>query len=300
MSKILVLGSLSTDFVATTEIRPNVGETVQGQSFFTTFGGKGANQAVAIARLGSEVTMLGRVGDDSFGQPIVDNLKANGVNVSNVESVTDMSSGAALITIADSDNSIIYVPGANACVDAAYVRAHKDAILACDLAVTQHELSEEAVLALAEICKENNIPFILNPAPYRDLPAGLLDMVNYIIPNESECKLLFPNMTIEEALEANPNKLIVTMGSRGVMFNDGQTSHLVASFKVDVVDTTGAGDTFVGGFSTGIAKGLNLKNAIKLGNLAGGQSVTKMGAQGGMPHLADLKENSNYDKDWNL
>lgn len=300
MSKILVLGSLSTDFVATTDIRPDVGETVQGNSFFTTFGGKGSNQAVAASRLESKVVMLGKVGDDSFANSIVDNLSDNGVDVSCVESVTHTSSGAAVITISDSDNSIVYVPGANGCVDAEYVNKYKKEILSCDIAVAQHEVSEEAVEALANICEEGKIPFVLNPAPYRKVKESILEKATYLLPNENECKLLYPNLSIEEAVAKYPNKLLVTMGSQGVFFNDGEKSHLVPTFKVDAVDTTGAGDTFIGGFSTAISNGLSIEDSITLANLAASQSVTKMGAQGGMPKLKDLKNNKNYKSSWNL
>lgn len=300
MKKILVLGSLSTDFVAITDRRPNVGETVQGNEFFTTFGGKGANQAVAIARLNSNVVMLGKVGADSFGEDILDNLKNNSVDINCVESVSSAPSGAALITIADSDNSIVYVPGANGSVDGEYVRKNKATIIDCDIAIAQNEVSEDAIEALAEICIEAKIPFILNPAPYREVKASILEKATYLLPNESECKLLYPDLSIEEAVAKYPNKLIVTMGSNGVLFNDGNKSYLIPSFKVETVDTTGAGDTFIGGFSTGIANDLSITEAIALGNLSASESVTKMGAQGGMPRLEELKNNKNYRKEWNL
>lgn len=300
MSKILVLGSLSTDFVATTDIRPDMGETVQGNTFFTTFGGKGANQAVAASRLGADVVMLGKVGGDYLGQNILENMKAHNIDISSVEVVEDTSSGAAVITIYNSDNSIIYVPGANGLVDAEYVRSHKDAILGCDIAVAQHEVSEEAVCELVKICHENNIKVIINPAPFRSIPEEIVELVDYLIPNESECRLLFPDYSLDQALEKYPNKLIITVGSKGVMFNDGEKNILVPSFKVDVVDTTGAGDTFVGGFSVGVSNGLSLEDAISFGNLSAGQSVTKMGAQGGMPKIEDLRKNENYNSEWSL
>lgn len=300
MKKILVLGSLSTDFVAITDRRPNVGETVQGNEFFTTFGGKGANQAVAAARLNSNVVMLGKVGVDSFGEDILDNLRKNSVDVKCVESVTSVSSGAALITIADSDNSIVYVPGANGKVDGEYVRKNKDTIEACDIAIAQNEVSEDAIEVLAEICIEAKIPFILNPAPYRELKASILEKATYLLSNESECKLLYPDLSIEEAVAKHPNKLVVTMGSKGVFFNDGKESHLVETFKVDAVDTTGAGDTFIGGFATGLVNNLSLEDSIILGNLSASESVTKMGAQGGMPRLEELKNNKNYKNKWKL
>ncbi len=300
MSKVLVLGSLSTDFVATTDIRPDVGETVQGNTFFTTFGGKGSNQAVAASRLGADVTMLGMVGSDSFADSILENLRVNKISIDCVESVTEESSGAAIITIADSDNSIIYVPGANAKVDADYVERYREKILECDIAVSQHEVSEEAVYKLIEICHNNNIPTVINPAPFRNVEGSVIEKITYLIPNESECKLLFPSKSIEDVVSEYPNKLLVTMGSEGVYFNDGKESKLISTYKVDAVDTTGAGDTFIGSFSVGISNGFDIEDAIKLANLSASQSVTKMGAQGGMPLLEDLKNNPNYDKKWSL
>lgn len=299
MSKILVLGSLSTDFVATTDIRPNVGETVQGNSFFTTFGGKGANQAVAASRLNQNVVMLGMVGDDNFGKEILSNLSNNGIDISCVESVNNTSSGAALITIADSDNSIIYVPGANGIVNADYVSKYSSAFENTDIAVAQNEVSEESIIKMLEICDAKGIKSIVNPAPFREMPEFIIEKASFLIPNESECKLMFPNLTVEEAVKLYPNKLIVTMGSKGVYFNNGNESILVPSFKVEAVDTTGAGDTFVAGFSVGISNGLSIEEAISFANLTASMSVTKMGAQGGMPTLKALKDNKNYNKNWN-
>lgn len=300
MKKILVLGSLSTDFVAITDRRPNVGETIQARDFFTTFGGKGANQAVAASRLGSEVIMLGKVGDDLFGERILKNLEDNSVDTNYVESVSGISSGAALITITDSDNSIVYVPGANGEIDREFVRRNKENIIKCDMAIAQNEVSEEAIEALSEICFNFNIPFILNPAPYKNLKKSILEKACYILPNESECKLLYPELSVEDAVKKYPNKLIVTMGEKGTIFNDGNENHTLQAFKVETVDTTGAGDTFIGGFSTGILNGFSIKESIVLGNLAASESITKIGAQSGMPTLESLKKNRKYNEKWNL
>lgn len=299
MSKIIVLGSLSTDFVATTDIRPNVGETVQGNSFFTTYGGKGANQAVAAARLGQDITMLGMVGDDQFGKSICNNLKNNNINIEGVETVTGTSSGAALITIADSDNSIIYVPGANGIVDSEYVNKNSSSFKSADIAIAQNEVSEESILKMVEICQKYGVKSIINPAPFRQLPKYIIENSSFLIPNESECKLMFPELSIEDAVKLYPNKLLVTMGSKGVYFNDGNKSILVPSFKVEAIDTTGAGDTFVAGFAVAISNNMTIEESIKFGCLTASMSVTKMGAQGGMPNLSELKLNKDFDPSWN-
>lgn len=300
MKKVLVLGSISTDFVAITDIRPNVGETIEGREFFTTFGGKGANQAVAAARLGAETLMLGNVGDDSFAGSLIKNLDSNGIDTSCVEPVTHMSSGAALITICDNDNSIVYVPGANANVDADYVSKFEGKIKEVDIVVCQNEVSESAVEKLVEIAHRNNVISVMNPAPYRELSKELIERVSFMIPNESECKLLFPNMSLEEAIEKYPNKLIVTLGSDGVIFNDGKENRKIKSYKVDAVDTTGAGDTFIGSFTFGLSNKMSIEDSIDFANLSASHSVTKMGAQGGMPSLEELKKDEKFKKHWNL
>ncbi|WAW14956.1 ribokinase [Peptostreptococcus equinus] len=300
MKKVLVLGSISTDFVSITDTRPNVGETVEGRDFFTTFGGKGANQAVAAARLEADVTMLGNVGDDSFADSLIKNLKDNNIETSYVEPVTHISSGAALITICDNDNSIVYVPGANGKVNANYVSRYEEIIKKFDIVVCQNEVPEDAIEKLIEIAHNNNIPSVMNPAPYRKLKDDLIEKITYLIPNESECKLLYPNLSIEEAIEKNPNKLIVTMGSDGVLFNDGKENIKISSYKVQALDTTGAGDTFIGSFATAISNGMDLNQAIDFANLSASHSVTKMGAQGGMPELKELKKDENFNSHWTI
>lgn len=300
MNNILVLGSISTDFVAITNIRPDVGETVEGKEFFTTFGGKGANQAVAASRLGAKTLMLGKVGDDLFADSLIKNLDNNGIDTSCVEAVRHTSSGAALITICDNDNSIVYVPGANGNVNADYVTKFENEIKAADVVVCQNEVSESAVEKFVEIAHKNNVISVMNPAPYRKLSKELIDRVSFIVPNESECKLLFPNMSLEEAIEKYPNKLIVTLGSDGVIFNDGKKNKKIKSYKVAVVDTTGAGDTFIGSFSFAISNNMSIEDSIDFANLSASHSVAKMGAQGGMPSIDELRKDEKFKEHWNI
>ncbi|MCC5890835.1 MAG: ribokinase, partial [Alkalibacterium sp.] len=258
MAKITVVGSISTDFVVETDRRPLMGETVEGKAFSTSFGGKGANQAVASARLGAATTMLGAVGVDSFGEELLGNLEDNGISVNNVERVTH-SSGSAFITLVDGDNSIIYVPGANG----AYAPEMLESVIeqgtiiqSSDLVMVQNETPVETVNFLISKCSELNVPLLLNPAPAREIDRELLEKVTFLTPNETECDVLFPGEDRSTLLERYPNKLIVTLGSKGAIFHDGERIQTVPSLTVDkVVDTTGAGDTFNGAFAFAHASG---------------------------------------------
>lgn len=300
MSKITVIGSLATDFVVSVDKRPVVGETIIGNDFKTTFGGKGANQAVAAARLGSHVAMIGKVGADSFGTEIIANLKENQISVSSVEPVTHLPSGSAHITLADGDNSIVVIPGANNAVDIQQLTKNKERIKTSDLVLLQQEIPSETVEAIVDFCYQHQIPTVLNPAPARSISQNVIDKVTYLTPNEHEFEELFPQLTVSEGLAKYPNKLIITVGSKGVLFNNGQEEILVPSYQVTPVDTTGAGDTFNGAFSVALTNQLSVAESIRFGNLAASLSIQKFGAQGGMPKLEELKEQPGYEKTWNF
>ncbi|PLS37049.1 ribokinase [Carnobacterium maltaromaticum] len=300
MSKITVIGSLATDFVVSVDKRPVVGETIIGNDFKTTFGGKGANQVVAAARLGSHVVMIGKVGADSFGTEIIANLKENKISVSSVEPVTHLPSGSAHITLADGDNSIVVIPGANNAVDIQQLTKNKERIKTSDLVLLQQEIPSETVEAIVDFCYQHQIPTVLNPAPACSISQNVIDKVTYLTPNEHEFEELFPQLTVSEGLAKYPNKLIITVGSKGVLFNNGQEEILVPSYQVTPVDTTGAGDTFNGAFSVALTNQLSVAESIRFGNLAASLSIQKFGAQGGMPKLEELKEQPGYEKTWNF
>lgn len=300
MSKITVIGSISTDFVVTANKRPGVGETITGNDFSTTFGGKGANQAVASARLGGDVYMAGTIGMDLFGKELIQNLTDNNIHADYVEPVTQVPSGSAHITIVDGDNSIVYVPGANNVIDTNRIEKLNELIQTSDIVVVQNELPQEVVEQIIEICFAQNVKVIYNPAPARFVSQSILEKATYLTPNESEFKLLFPNMTLSEGLAHYPNQLIVTMGSKGVYYHDGTNEKHVSSYSVDPVDTTGAGDTFNGAFAVALMAGLDMDSSIRFGNLAASLSIQKFGAQGGMPTLVEMKESENYEKAWNI
>ncbi|WP_336760137.1 ribokinase [Paenibacillus sp. USHLN196] len=283
MAKICVIGSSSMDLVVTSSRRPGAGETVLGDSFKTVPGGKGANQAVAAARLGGEVAMIGRVGDDAYGKDILENFRANAVNTQNVKPVTHLESGTAHIILAEGDNSIIVVEAANREVTPAYVDETAEVIRNADIVLIQQEIPEETVVHVSALCAEFGTPLLLNPAPARTLPQEVIDNAAYITPNEHEAEILFQAMSPAQALRQYPNKLFITEGSKGVRYYDGTEEILVPTYKVEAVDTTGAGDTFNAAFAVALAEGKPLQESIRFANRAASLSVTKFGAQGGMP-----------------
>ncbi|WP_145147695.1 ribokinase [Paenibacillus xylanexedens] len=290
MAKICVIGSSSMDLVVTSARRPGAGETVLGDSFKTVPGGKGANQAVAAARLGAKVAMIGRVGDDAFGKDILENFRANAVNTQNVKPVTHLESGTAHIILAEGDNSIVVVEAANREVTPAYVDEAAEVIRNADIVLIQQEIPEETVVHVSARCAEFGTPLLLNPAPARTLPQEVIDNAAYITPNEHEAEILFQGMSPAEALRQYPNKLFITEGSKGVRYFDGAEEILVPTYKVDAVDTTGAGDTFNAAFAVALAEGKPLQESIRFANRAASLSVTKFGAQGGMPTRDEVEE----------
>ncbi|WP_342573093.1 ribokinase [Paenibacillus sp. FSL R5-0749] len=290
MAKICVIGSSSMDLVVTSSRRPGAGETVLGDSFKTVPGGKGANQAVAAARLGAEVAMIGRVGDDAFGKDILENFRTNAVNTQNVKPVTHLESGTAHIILAEGDNSIVVVEAANREVTPAYVDEAAEVIRNADIVLIQQEIPEETVVHVSAMCAEFGTPLLLNPAPARKLPQEVIDNAAYITPNEHEAEILFHGMSSAQALRQYANKLFITEGSKGVRYFDGTEEILVPTYKVQAVDTTGAGDTFNAAFAVALAEGQPLQESIRFANRAASLSVTKFGAQGGMPTRDEVEE----------
>ncbi|KJL02581.1 MULTISPECIES: ribokinase [Priestia] len=290
MAKVTVIGSSSMDLVVTSNIRPGAGETVLGESFKTVPGGKGANQAVAAARLGANVSMIGCVGEDHYGKAILENFKSNGVSVENVKPVTDSDSGTAHIILAEGDNSIVVVKGANDYITPDYVEKAKEKIKEADIVLIQQEIPEETVEYVAQLCQELKVPLLLNPAPARPLKAEVIEQVSYITPNEHEAELLFEGKEKEEVLKQYPNKLFITEGKQGVRYFNGEKEVLVPSYQVETIDTTGAGDTFNAALAVALAEGMGFEKGIQFANRAASLSVTKFGAQGGMPTRKEVEE----------
>ena len=289
MIKIAVVGSSSMDLVVTSPKRPIAGETVLGDSFVTVPGGKGANQAVAAARLGAEVTMIGCVGDDFYGEIILENLKNNGVFTNFVEPVSGVASGTAHITLAEGDNSIIVVKGANDFITPDYVKKAMKIIEGSDIVLVQQEIPEETVEFLAELCEKLQKKLLLNPAPAREISELVIQRSSFITPNEHEFDILFKGRDRSEVLAEYPNKLFITEGKDGVRYFDGEQERVVPSFVVEAVDTTGAGDTFNAAFAVAVAEGKGFEECLLFANRAASISVTKFGAQGGMPTREEVE-----------
>jgi ribokinase len=296
--KVLVIGSINMDLVTKTPQVPRIGETLMGESFFTIPGGKGANQAVAASRLGAEVTLIGCVGNDAFGRQLVEGLTNEGINMSNVKPVTHSATGIASITLANGDNSIIVVPGANYEVTPEYVKNYEDVIAGSDILLLQLEIPLESVKEAVSIAKKHNVKVILNPAPIQALPKDLVEQVDYFTPNEHEQELLLTSSEwTDQELQSIKSKCIVTKGSKGVTLYHNGVEKEIPSFQVDVVDTTGAGDSFNGALALSLSEGISLEESCKFANAVGALSVTKLGAQGGMPTRKEIEEFLTVRKD---
>ncbi|WP_254901209.1 ribokinase [Tuberibacillus sp. Marseille-P3662] len=277
--KVTVIGSMNMDLVAETERRPEPGETVLGEQFTMNPGGKGFNQAVAAARLGADVQMIGRVGDDAFGREIISHLAKEGMSTNHVEQVTDTSTGTATIVVSEGENNIVVVPGANHRLSPEDLENVEPTIADSDIVLLQLETPMDTVTAAARVARRHHVPVILNPAPYQALPTALVHQIDYLTPNEHEHRL----MHHDALLDHFDNPLIVTKGSAGTdVYNHGKGS-TVQGYTVDPIDTTGAGDAFNGGLAARLASGSSLTEAVRYANAVGARAVTKLGAQSGMP-----------------
>lgn len=289
MGKTVVVGSINVDLVFTSDIRPKAGETVMGSTFSTIPGGKGANQAVAASKLGALSCMVGCIGNDQNGEFSINNLNLMNVDTSCIKKTDNVPTGVANIVVAEHDNSIIVIAGANYEITKEDIDSCKDVILSADIVLLQLEIPLEVVEYTANLCRENNVRVLLNPAPAVELPETLIENATYITPNEHELNIILGKQNnVDETIKMYPNKIIVTMGSKGVKYFDGEEMKIVPSYNVDVVDTTGAGDTFCGGLAAALVRGDKLEEAIMFANKAAAISITKLGAQSGMPTLEEF------------
>lgn len=280
------------DMTVTAERIPNKGETLLGDSISYIPGGKGANQAVAMARLGAEVEMFGCVGDDENGRKLLKNLEAEGIRTEHIKVLEDTPTGIALITVGENDNTIIVVPGANGKVDRTYAEGIRDELEAYDMVVMQHEIPLDTVHYIVDFCFGKGIPVVLNPAPAAAVPVEVIEKVTFLTPNEHEASLIFGSgISTEELLQRYPGKLVVTQGSQGVSaaLQSGEIVSVPAR-PAKVVDTTGAGDTLNGAFCVKAAEGAGLKEALTFANTAASLSTEKFGAQGGMPYAGEVEK----------
>jgi ribokinase len=289
-----------TDLVAYARRLPKLGETLAGSTFTIGFGGKGANQAVMAARLGAQVSMVAKLGDDAFGRDYLDNFRRNGVEVSHVGVSSDASTGVAPIWVDESsgNNAIIIVPGTNALLTVADVEAAKDAITAADVLVCQWEIPLECVVAAFAIARQAGVMTVFNPAPAQpELPGELLASTDLFCPNESETELLtgMPVTTLEQVeaaarslLARGVQRVVCTLGERGSLLVGADEVVHVPTDRVAAVDTTGAGDAYVGSLAYFLGRGLALPDAMARAGRIAAISVQKPGTQTSFPTAAEL------------
>lgn len=298
MKKCAVIGSINMDIVVRTPRFPVAGETLIGHSFVTVPGGKGANQAIALAKLGVPVRMAGMVGSDGFGRQYIDHFKAVGVDCSAVNVRDGVTTGVADIFVSDEgENCIVVVPGANAECDEAWLEEALEKIMDCDIFLLQLEIPLDTVKKCISKLRAAGKTIILDPAPAVPLDDEMLGQVDYITPNETELRIITPSLPEEAGLEARIRHLIGDSGrmvihkhgAEGAYIADKNGIEHVPGYKVKAVDTTAAGDTFNAGFAAGLAMGMSIREAVKLANAAGAMAVTQLGAQGGMPTLAQAQ-----------
>lgn len=284
---IAVAGSVNRDIVVVVDRHPIPGETVLGRDHLAVDGGKGANQAVAAARLGADVVFIGRVGSDAVGDELRTGLSADGIDVSHLASDRDAPSGLALITVdARGENAIVVSPGANGRVGAADVEAAADVLATADVVLLQLEIPMEAVMAAAALARNGIV--VLNPAPAQHLPPQLLERVDVLVPNRHELTELTGSPDPASAADLPVPFVVVTMGAAGAAVVDHGALTLVPAVPVDVVDTTGAGDAFCGALATFLAAGDDIHTAVGAAAGAGALAATATGARTAMPRSAEL------------
>lgn len=300
MGVIVVVGSINSDMVVGTTRIPRPGETVLGETFHVYPGGKGANQAVAVAKLGYACSMIGKLGKDSLGADLREQLVKSGVDASAVEE-TDGPSGVALIaTEASGDNSIVVVPGANAKLLPADIDARRQLIHSASMVLVQLETPIETVVHLAEVAFAAGVPLMLDPAPAQPLPDALLRRAAWVTPNTTEAATLLglaaddssqnPQSRAEALLACGPRGVVLKMGEKGVYLAtaEGLRAHLPA-FPVKAVDTTAAGDSFNAGFAVALSEGLAPAAAARFASAVAAISVTRHGAQPSLPTRAEVE-----------
>lgn len=295
---IAVVGSINMDLVVKTDEIPKIGETLLGNELLQIPGGKGANQGVTIAKLEKEMTFLGKVGNDSYGEILLESMKNAGANIKHIEKI-DGGSGIAVINVdKEGRNNITVIPGANNKVDEAYLIKNKEVFEQAELVLFQLEIPVETVKAGLKLAKELGKTTVLNPAPAQELDDEIIQNVDILIPNEyeleriSKVKVTDQDSILEAAkvlLGKGVERLIVTLGSQGVLYIDNKEHAFYKAHKVDVVDTTGAGDSFIGGFVASYVDDANIEKAIQIGQQVAALCIQKIGAQSSLPTLEEVQ-----------
>lgn len=297
--RIVVVGSSNMDLVVKSARIPAVGETILGGDFLMVPGGKGANQAVAAAKLGAEVRFVAKLGEDLFGEQSLNNLTAEGVSLEYISRSCKKPSGVALITVDQEGNNVIVVaPGANDELSVSDVENARKAIASAGALVAQLEVPLEAVRHAGRLAKECGVPFVLDPAPARELDAEFLKSVDVLTPNETEAQILTGVEVTDDAsarkaasnlLERGAGAVILTMGARGYLLAVQEGAEFVGAIRVDAVDATAAGDAFTGSLALGLARGEGIADAALFANHVAALSVTRMGAQSSMPSTEEME-----------
>lgn len=296
-NKILVVGSANTDIVIHSPKLPALGETLVGHNFQINAGGKGLNQAVAIAKLGGDVTFLGSLGEDENGQTLLRVLKENGVAFQGILG-KDHPTGVAMITVVDGNNFILLNAGANEKLSPEIISEHTELIQSSDFCVMQLEIPPETVEMVCDIARAGNTKIVLNPAPYKALPKSILASVDYLIPNEHEAFDLtgiYPDneencrKAIERLKEMGAKNVIITLGEHGCVYSAGSDITFCPARKVTAVDTTSAGDCFIGAFVAKLSKGNTVEDAIAFATKAAAIAVTREGASRSIPFAHEVE-----------
>lgn len=306
MTSAIVFGSINMDLVAKTPRLPVAGETLRGQNFVTAPGGKGANQAVAIARLGVPTQMVGRVGGDSFGRELLQSLQTAGVNTDNVLVDDATSSGIAAIAVDDAgENQIIIVPGANGRVDETDVERLKKLLPGTEVLLLQFEIPINAVILAAQAARLAGVKVILDPAPAQEIPSELYPLVDIITPNETEAGQLV-GFAVNDAdtaakaadvlLQRGVGSAIIKLGAKGALCATKAETFFIKAFAVTAVDTVAAGDAFNGGLAVALVEELDLRQAVIWGAAAGAASAMKTGAQSSMCDRTTLENIKNSER----
>jgi len=287
--RIAVVGSANIDLTTFTDRFPNPGETIFGQKFDLGFGGKGANQAVAARLCGADVFMVARVGTDLFGPATIENFKKLGIDAAHVKQVPGLSSGVAPIFVdPKGQNRILVVKGANDAVKPADVDAAADVLKSAGCIVLQFEIPLETVYYTVQFARKHNVRCIVNPAPAQPVDTKALEGLDYFIPNESEAETItgIPVRNADDArkcarklLDGGIRRVIITLGSNGCLVAGADIEEHVPAFRVDTVDSTGAGDAFIGSFAVFLAEGMSEREALRRANLYAGLSTTNVGTQ---------------------
>lgn len=284
MAKVFVLGSINRDISIQTSRFPQVGETITGSGFFQTFGGKGSNQAIAAFRSGADVTFIGCVGNDAEGNSFISLLKREGMNTDNIK-VVQGNTGTAIITLAESNNTIIIYAGANNEITKEQISKGLERADEGDYLIMQFEIPLDKIIYASKMAKEKGMIVVINPAPCTYELRDFILNIDFLIPNETEYEILKGNS--RNQINLIPN-LIVTMGKDGSQYIGNKGHFIIPSLKVNAIDTTAAGDTYVGYLIGSLSKGMSLKDSMKRATKASSITITRLGAIPSIPYKSEI------------